>query len=232
MAKRKRPRARREQRPTMAQFLRRHRRSVRWAGALVGLAGVAVALFFIADPFGGTPTAIDATGQEVTAGVIESMDGAAPRAGRPAPNFLLPDYERRAVRLDQFRDKVVFVNFWASWCTFCEAEMADILRAARAFPDEVVVIAINRGEPESTAKAWTAGHSFPVDLPNVYWVLDEREAVTRAYRVEGMPQSFVIDRRGFINREIRRVTEYDEIRASIEQALAVGNPVLPDDLDY
>lgn len=203
-------------------YLKQNQRWVRRLGVLASLAVVGAALWFIVDPLQGPATAIDANGQEVKAGVIDGQLGAAARAGSPAPNFVLPDYDQQTVQLDQFEGKVVFVNFWASWCTFCEREMPDIIRLAERFPDDVVVLAINRGESKGTAEKWTNAHDFP-ELSNMHWVLDSREEVVDEYRVEGMPQSFVIDADGVVRQEIRRVTEYDEMLAVVEQVLGTSD---------
>ncbi len=201
-------------------WMKQNQRWVRRLGILVALTAVAAVLWFVVDPLQGPPTAITESGEAIKAGVVDTP-GAAARTGSRAPNFVLPDYDQQAVYLDQFQGKVVFVNFWASWCTFCEREMPDIVRLAERFPDDVVVLAINRGESKGTADGWTRSHDFP-DLPNMHWVLDSGEDVVDEYRVEGMPQSFVVDADGLIRQEIRRVAEYDEMVAAVQQALGTS----------
>lgn len=198
-------------------YLKQNQRWIRRLGVLAALAVIGVALWFIADPLKGPPTAISESGEEVRAGVVD-RPGAAARTGATAPNFVLPDYDQRAVYLDQFEGHVVFVNFWASWCTFCEQEMPDIIDLAERFPDDLVVLAVNRGESRGTAKGWSDRRDFP-DLPNVHWLLDEREDVVDEYRVGGMPQSFFIDATGTVHQELRRVTDYEEIRSTLERLL-------------
>lgn len=221
MSKKKRKRAQPPE-PPIARFMRRNEKWVRRFAITAGLVGVLVAVWFLADPFGGGLTAIDENGVEVRAGVIDGRAGAQARTNKPAPNFLLPDYDKKAVRLDQFEGKVVFVNFWASWCEFCEEEMPDIVRIAKRFPDDVVVLLLNRGESKGTAESWTTKYDLPQDLPNVLWLLDGRESVTREYRVSGMPQSFIVDANGIVRREIRRVSEFDEMLFSVESALVAS----------
>ena len=108
------------------------------------------ALVLLDNPFA-TPTAIDANGERVETGPVYTP-GAAPRPGRPAQNFVLADYEGKAVRLNDFEGKVVFLNFWATWCTACEAEMPDMQQLAKRYGDELVVLAVNRGESPGRAK--------------------------------------------------------------------------------
>jgi len=203
-------------------YLKQNQRWFQRLGVFAALAVVGVALWFIVDPLQGPPTAITEGGVEVDAGVVD-RPGASARTGATAPNFVLPDYDQQAVYLNEFEGKVVFVNFWASWCTFCEQEMPDIIRLAERFPDELVVLAVNRGESKGRAKGWTDGHDFP-DLANVHWLLDERESVVDKYRVDGMPQSFFIDVTGNVHQELRRVTEFDEMRTTLEGMLASIDP--------
>ena len=228
MAKKKRKRAQPPESP-IAGFLRRNRKWARRFGITAGLVAVLAAVWFLADPFGGTPTAIDENGVEVNAGPID-WEGSAAQVRGQAQNFLLPDYDKQAVRLDQFAGKAVFVNFWASWCGPCEREMPNIIQIAEEFPDDVVVIAINPGEPKDTATNWTRSRNFREDLPNFYWLLDERESVWRKYsQGNGMPQSFFLDSDGIIRRDVARGLEYDEMLASMERALAFGRPDASDE---
>lgn len=222
MAKKKRKRIQEPESP-IAGFIRRHPKLGRRLGIGAALTAAFAVLWFIADPLGGGFTAIDENGEEVRAGIIDGAPNASARSGRPAPNFLLPDYDRQAVRLDQFDGKVVFVNFWASWCGPCEREMPSIQRVAEQFPDDVVVLALNRGESKSTATGWTRSRNFREDLPNFYWLLDERERVFREYqRGSGMPQSFFIDRNGIVRETVARGLEYDEMLAIVRSAIGTS----------
>ena len=219
MAKKKRKRAPEPQSP-IERLLRRYPKWPRRIGITAALVGVVAAIWFFADPFSGGPTAIDESGQEVKVGVIAGAPGARARTNSAAPNFLLPDYDQQAVRLDDYEGKTVFINFWASWCGPCAEEMPDIVRIAKKFPDDVVVIAINRGESKGTAQNWTQALKLPEDLPNFKWVLDIRESVVREYRVEGMPQSFFIDGDGISRSEVRQGLRYDDMLPNIQLALS------------
>ena len=226
MSKKKRKRVKEPESP-IAGFIRRHPKLGRRLGITAALAVAALAFWFVADPFGGGLTAIDESGEEVRVGIIDGEPNAKARTGRPAPNFLLPDYEGQAVRLDQFQGKVVFINVWASWCGPCEREMPFIQRVAEQFPDDVVVLALNRGESKGIATGWTRSRNFREDLPNFYWLLDEREIVFREYqRGSGMPQSFFIDRNGIVRETITRGIEYDEMLVIVQNTInaSVSSP--------
>jgi len=201
MAKKKRaarraPQARAQARSGLALpgFLRRHARPF-VGGSL--LAVILAAILLLTNPFG-PETALDASGERVNTGPIDTP-GAAPRIGRPAPNFVLADYDGNAVRLSDFEGKVVFLNFWATWCTACEAEMPDMERLAAKYADDLVVVAVNRGESRGKAKNWSDAR----DLESLVFLVDQRESISGTYSLpNGMPQSLFIDRQGFITAKI------------------------------
>lgn len=196
---------------------RRLRRPLIILGSLVVVAG---GVILVANPFASPPTAIDADGLEVTVGVIDTP-GASPEQGKPAPNFVLADYDGNAVRLSDFKGKNVYVNFWATWCPPCEREMPDIVRTQEEFPDDLVVIAINRGEGTGRAKQWSdaRGHTG-----KILFLTDPREDVTREYRVRGMPTNVFIDRNGIIRRYFPSALTRERMRESVEFLLSLPGP--------
>ncbi len=123
-----------------------------------------------------------------------------PEIGNLAPDFQLDNLDGQPVALSDFRGKPVLVNFWASWCPPCRAEMPFIQDtfADRKWADEgLVVIAIDIGESPSTVREFVKnyGLTFPV-------LLDVTRDVSLEYYVRGIPTTFLIDRDGII-REIK-----------------------------
>lgn len=198
------------------RWLKRHRK---WFWTLGVLGALAAVLVYFADPFS-TYTAVDASGKNVETGIIKT-DGAAPRERRPAPDFLLADYEGKAVKLDDFRGKTVLLNWWATWCTVCEAEMPDMQRLASENRDDLVILAINRGEGTGTAKSWSDARA----LTALKFVMDKNEDVARGYKLpSGMPNSFFIDKDGIVRVVKHGGMQYDEMKKLLaETRRAVGN---------
>ena len=212
----KKKRKQKAQESALSGLMRRYRKWPRRIAIFAGLAAVVVAVIVFANPFGGEITAIDADGEEVNVGIIDGQPGASPRNGRPAPNFLLPDYDRLAVRLSDYEDKIVVINFWAGWCIECDKEMPDIVRIAKKFPDDVVVLAVNAGDSKGTAESWARARDLPLDLDNFVWVLDKRQTVTRKYQLNGMPHTFLVDRGGTIFSRVDGGTTYDALLQTIQ----------------
>ena len=68
-----------------------------------------------------------------------------PLAGQVAPDFEMSDFDGNRHRLSDYRGKVVYLNFWATWCVPCQAELPEIYRLHQEYGDRLVVIEINRG---------------------------------------------------------------------------------------
>ncbi len=197
------------------RWLKRHRSWFVTAGVLAALAGLIV---YFADPFS-TDTAVDASGSKIETGVIK-VEGAAPRERRPAPDFVLADYDGKAVKLSDFHGKTVMLNFFASWCTTCEAEMPDMDRLARENPDDFVVLGVNQMESKSTAKNFTTA----LGLKNFKYALDKNEDVTNAYKLpSGLPHTFLIDKDGIVRVVKHGGMRYGEMKQLLaETRLAAG----------
>jgi len=141
-----------------------------------------------------------------------------------APNCALTaiDNAQQNYALKQFRGKVLFVDFWSSWCTPCAQSVSFLNEMNRDLKDKgLQIIGINLDEVQDDAKAFLAKHhaSFTV-------VADANQQCAKDFGVEAMPSSYLVDRNGII-RYVHlgfRPGEAKEFRALAEQLLA-ENPV-------
>ena len=139
----------------------------------------------------GAPTPVASAAPETGVG---PLDGRKPIKGQVAPDFVLRSADGQLVKLSDLHGKVVWVNFWASWCVPCKKELPDIQKLY----DEkkaagLEVLAVNWQEDVETATAFFASRNL--DLP---LLLDRQGSVYDQYRLQGLPDSFFIDRDGKI----------------------------------
>ncbi len=118
----------------------------------------------------------------------------APEVSRLAPDFTLADLEGNQLRLSDLRGKVVFINFWATWCPPCRAEMPEIEAIHQEYKTEgVVVIGVDILETASDVRQFVKQGGY-----NWTFVLDTTGEVTASYNIAAIPTSFFIDREGII----------------------------------
>jgi cytochrome c biogenesis protein CcmG/thiol:disulfide interchange protein DsbE len=133
--------------------------------------------------------------------------------GTPAPAFTLRDTNGRDVSLASLRGRVVAVNFWASWCAPCRAEIpgfAKIYEARRGQCFEMLGLAEESGtRDEVVESAAKLGINYPV-------LLDDDGKVSDDFKITAYPRTFLIDVKG----NIRKVFEGEVRAGALEEALA------------
>ena len=111
-------------------------------------------------------------------------------AGRPTPGLDLPLWQEGRWSLAQARGSVVVVNFWASWCEPCRAEMPSLeLLAARA--DGLQVVAVNFRETDSAIRRFLAASGLTLPV-----LRDADGAAAKAWQVRIFPSTVVVGRDG------------------------------------
>ncbi len=114
----------------------------------------------------------------------------------PAPDFRLPTPDGASLRLSDLRGQVVLLNFWATWCAPCKAEMPALnaLQHEYGASQRFVVVGVNVGESREAVVAFAQqmGIRFPL-------VLDaESQVATGLYQARTLPATFIVDREGQI----------------------------------
>jgi peroxiredoxin len=119
--------------------------------------------------------------------------------GDAAPDFQLEDTTGKKFSLSDLRGKVVLVNFWATWCPPCRAEMPSMEKLNQAMVGEdFVMLAIN---VEENARAVVP--AFLEKSPHTFSVLyDDLGVVQKLYGVYNFPKSFVIRKDGIIDDKV------------------------------
>jgi len=133
---------------------------------------------------------------------------------RQQVDFTLTDLTGKKWNLKSLRDKVVLVNFWATWCPPCRKEMPDLQALYDRFKDQGFVILAISDEKASTVKPFLSERNITYPV-----MLDPGDKVNKLFQVVGIPKSFVYDRQGrMVSQSIDMRTE----RQFLEMLAAAG----------
>jgi thiol-disulfide isomerase/thioredoxin len=138
--------------------------------------------------------------QLVAAGGFRKLDSVLP------PSLVLPDMSGASTKLDDYKGKVVLVNFWATWCPPCRREMPSMQRLQEKMAGQpFVVLGVDSAEPREDVMAFleVVRVGFPI-------LLDIDSTVTKRWKVYALPTSFIVDRTGRIRYSLSGPTEWDE----------------------
>lgn len=133
-----------------------------------------------------------------------------------APDFTRKDFAGKPVHLADYRGKLVLLNFWASWCGPCLVEMPRLSAWQRTYAAAgLQVIGVSMDDTEAPAKRLLARQ--PVDYPVI---LGDAKLGETYGGVLGLPQTFLIDRRGHIVARYRGEADLAQMEAKIKSLLA------------
>lgn len=125
---------------------------------------------------------------------------------KAAYDFTLNQLDGETLNFEDLKGKVVFINFWATWCAPCVAEMPSINSLYKIYEDnpEVVFVMINVENKEDKVRKFIKKKkfSFPIFLPNA-------SQIPRVYESKGIPTTFVLDKDGYIAYKKVGMANYD-----------------------
>ena len=194
-------------------------------GANFGAAMLALSflLFLLTRPIGSpAPAPLLILGEE-------QLQAEAARAGlaegRTAPGFgpedgtslRLTDLDGRQVDLGDLSGRPVWIVFWATYCHACREEEPDLRRAYARYRDDLVVLAIDTGEPAEDVRRYVEERRLPWRI-----ALDPELKAFNAYGAMGTPTHYFIDRAGRIASRAFGRLEFDEMEGHVAKILAPG----------
>jgi thiol-disulfide isomerase/thioredoxin len=113
--------------------------------------------------------------------------------GQAAPNFKLPDLTGQQVSLDQFKGKIVMLDFWATWCGPCRMTMPVVENLQKEYADTLVLLTINLQDSRDVVRDYIRAQGSHSRV-----LLDEEGAVGTMYGAEHIPLQILIDKQGII----------------------------------
>lgn len=148
--------------------------------------------------------------QQATAG-----EGVGIKKGNKAPDFVLTNLDEQPLKLSDFTGKKVILNFWATWCPPCRAEMPHMEKFYKDYEKDVVVLAVNLTHTEKKGDGVNTfvedfGLTFPV-------VMDVKGDVSSTYQVFAYPTSYIIDSQGIIQEIFEGAINYDIMKKAISR---------------
>ena len=146
------------------------------------------------------------------AGAIEPYEGSLKQ-----PGFSLQDPDQRMHRLVDYRDKVILVNFWASWCTPCVMEMPGMQRLADTLTDQPFeILAVNVSDTENQIREFLKRMDLRLTI-----LMDLNGEAFKAWQGKVLPASFLLDRSGRVRYQVIGPMEWDsdEARTIIEKLI-------------
>ena len=120
--------------------------------------------------------------------------------GKAAPDFQLPDLNEKEIRLSDYRGKVVFLNFWATWCKPCREEMPSMQVLYKNFEKDglvILAVSIDRVTTKKEIPPFVKGLNltFPV-------LVDSWGQTDKRYKLMGVPETYIIDREGTLREKV------------------------------
>lgn len=152
----------------------------------------------------------------LTINLINTQKGQV-KVGEIAPEFELISFAGETYQLADYQGSVVVLNFWASWCESCKPEAEDLEAAYQNYLSrgDVIFFGVDYVDTEPEALAYL--EEFGITYPNGP---DLRTEISQAYRVGGVPETFVIDKDGVIAHvQIGPFQSYEQIIQIVDPLL-------------
>lgn len=209
---------------TLLEFFKNHMKVVHYTVKIGGILMIFMGIFMLTGKMNAVSGALSSTEtqEEATETEPEEEEEAAEEVKTiPAIDFTLKDQYGNTHTLSDYKGKTVFLNFWATWCSPCKAEMPDIQKLYEEFQQEDVVILgvaapnLGREKSEEGIKGFLEekGYTYPV-------VMDTEAEAFQAYGINSFPTTFMIDKDGnvfgYIPGQLSEETMRDIIRQTVD----------------
>lgn len=134
--------------------------------------------------------------------------------GQKIPNFKMMDKNYNTVYLDDYKGKVLYINFFTTWCPYCFYEIPDMQYVKELYGDQVDVLMIDIGESPEEAQAYASQYGIDFTINHISnWGVEGLD-------IEGVPLSIVIDENGVVVGVHSGQADYNWMNSAVETALS------------
>jgi thiol-disulfide isomerase/thioredoxin len=134
------------------------------------------------------------------------------QGAKPAPGLELRDVEGRTLRLSDYKGKVVLLNFWATWCAPCRAEIPDLVKWQREYKRKGLQVIGVTYPPEELSEVREFIKNFKVNYPVA---LGEEQTKAMFDKGETLPITVVIDKKGMVREVIQGIIFPEEFEQKV-----------------
>lgn len=151
-------------------------------------------------------------------GTVKISDEEAPRIGYMAPSFVLEDINgQQTYQVGGKREKVLFLNFWASWCGPCQEEAPDLVKLYAKYKSDLDMYSVNvtsSGDTLAKARSFVEEHAMinPV-------IMDTNGKVFESYNGIAFPTNFIIDKQGVVREVFIGMRSSKQLERLIQQLI-------------
>ncbi len=120
--------------------------------------------------------------------------------GEKAISFTLETNTDKVFHLDDLKGKTVIINFWTTWCTYCQEELAELISFYKENKEDIELVSVNLTSSERNKQEVIQfiNHSkIPFTVP-----MDINGEVAKKYKIIGIPTTFIIDQNGMVRKKV------------------------------
>ncbi len=147
------------------------------------------------------------------------------------PDFSIEDLDGNRVELSDFKNKIVILSFWASWCEPCVQEFPSLVNLIKEMKGDVLLLAISADHTLEALQAFIK--AFDAKDPNIKIMWDKSQRVAGLYGTEILPESYILGYQNKVIRKIAGVDKWDGPQAIsfFKELVALRNPKINEDTD-
>ena len=143
-------------------------------------------------------------------GSCEGPTGGNP--GQCALDFTLKTLDGRDVRLSDYKDKVIFLNFWATWCEPCVAEIPSLIKANEKLshnkPFVMLTVSIDTEGKEAIDRFYKK--HFKGEYPPYPHLMDTNKKISMNYGTFKVPETYIIDKKGVVRDKVEGIRDWED----------------------